>query len=229
MRSLSWEFSAVVAFSAGIRFLYIGQFPPGSDELYLLRLMSACSGVLSIGLLMRVLQQILRQEQTAWWAGLALTLMPWHIEQSRVFSPALIGLTLLLLGTYAYLRIKRRISRVVIVVLTVIVFFWAYPVYQPVFEFLKQGQVAQVIDHVGYLTSGEFLFYKNETFWAGGMRTVGVFLPATAGIVLIGAYESARRVRWSHLPWIGVYLMILMTASMNARFPEGSHYFLATP
>lgn len=229
MRSVSWGFSAVVVLSAVIRFPYIGQFPPGSDELFFFRLVSACSGVLSIGLLMRVLQQVLRQKQTAWWAGVLLALMPWHIEQSRVFSPALIGLTILLLGTYAYLRNKKRIIRMAIVVFTMMTFFLVYPVYKSIFEYLKQGQGAQVLDHVGYLTSGEFLFYKNETFWVGGMRTVGVFLPATAGIFLIGAYESARRVRWSHMPWIGVYLVILLTASMNSRFPEGRHYFLATP
>jgi len=229
MRSLSWRFFSIVVLAAIIRFPYIGQLPPGSDQVFFSRLLSACAGVVSIGLYMAVLQQIVRQKQTSWWAGLVLTLMPWHIEQSRVYSPVLLGLTILLLGIYAYIRTGNRTSRGIIILLTMMGFFGIHPVYASIWEAMKRGTPMQIVDHIGYLTSGEFLFYKNETFWVGGMRTVGVFVPATVGIFLVGAYESSRRVRWSHMPWIGGYLVILITASMNPLFPEGRHYFLSTP
>ncbi len=219
----------VIILAAISRLVYLGVFPPGGFNSFWLRVPTAVAGTSSIMLLMWLVQRISRNKLLSLVSGFMLTIMPWHIEQSRVYSQAMIGLTVLLLGAIIYTATRMKLLKIIVAVVTGLGFYFVYPQF---WIFKLNFKLPIFNDYLGNLfklVSVEFLFYKNDSFWSGGFRTWGVFLPSFIPIIIVGMLSVFEKIKVRHWNYVLLAAVIWFLSGANPTFPEGREYLLITP
>ncbi|KKS42159.1 MAG: hypothetical protein UV61_C0002G0142 [Candidatus Gottesmanbacteria bacterium GW2011_GWB1_43_11] len=225
----SKQFLAIFLFSAISRLLFLGVIPPGVNSAFWLRLPSAIGGMISIITLMLVLYKLTAKPVLAEVAGLMLGFMPWHIEQSRVISQAMLGMTILLIGVLGAVTSKSKMTRWTIVILCGVGFYLTYPSIWMRSLPMILPNLEKVLSNLSKLISVEFLFYNNDSFWWGGLRTMGAMLPTVLPFYVVGLLAVIRNIQakyWFYYTGFGVIWLI---AATNPRFPEGREFFLISP
>ena len=222
-------FSIVLVIASLLRLPFLDTFPPGGQNALFMRIPSAIAGVISIGLFMLIVKKRSNDNVFSYVSGLVLTFMPWHIEQSRVYSQAMLGLTVVLAGTVLYHVFQKRTWQIICIIITCVVFRFSCPS----FWFFSGTQVLPTaygfVNNLFKLVSVEFLFFKNDSFWWGGLRTVGAMLVSTLPFFIIGIYEAVLKNKRNVWKWMLFMLSIWFVAAANPQFPEEREFFFITP
>lgn len=219
----------IILVAACIRLPYLNSLPPGVQNAFWQRLPTALFSLISIFLFIALVNKITNSQKLSLISGAVLTLMPWHIEQSRMYSEAMMGLTVLLGGTYAFFYLKQKYLKIGVMALTSVGFYFLYPTFWIFSPKVVLPTWYFYLANLFKLVSFEFLFFKNDSFWLVGLRSVGVFLPTTIFIFLVGLYVSAKKLSSEKVWYYLAFLIILLIAAANPLFPEEREFFLAVP
>ncbi len=209
------------------RFWGLGVIPPANNHYIVLRVLTAITSIVNTVLFFTIIAKTTRNVSYGCIAGIIYLLLPWHIEQGRVFSPSLLLLAFLLSSYYMSLRDKfyvRLFAFILGISASSIYLVLQFNNYN-LWSFLKP----EFLSDLYKLYSGEFLFFENDAFWMGGFRTLGIMLPGMIPAFFIGLLFLIQRVTakfWIHLLFI---CMVTLFTLSNKRFPEQGDYFLLSP
>lgn len=226
---VKWYFLAILLLAALLRLSFLGTFPPGGEGAFWLRLPTAFAGIASIGLLIYLVQKLANNPRIGLLTGLVLTIMPWHIEQSRVYSHQMLGLCTVLAGAALIIHIKQKAIRLFLLLATIAIFYVVYPSFWMFNSNWDLPTFREYLGNLFRLVSIEFLFFKNDSFWSGGYRTVGALLPTFIPFFLIGVWVALQEVRLRHLLGFMPGIIFLVLAAANPLFPEQGEFFMITP
>ena len=219
----------IVLFAALIRLPLLNILPPGGENTFFPRLVTVVTAIVSILLFYLVILQKSRQKDLASVSAFVLTFLPWHIEQSRIYSPFMLILTFLLMVVLLWQIAACKRCKSVLVIFSSIVIWRLLPdlwIFHPPYIL---PNLTNILQHIFKLLSVDFLFFNNDSLWFGGLRTTGVFLPSGIIIFLLGIGVVAKNFSQKYL-WIllSVLILTLLTA-LDPEFPETRIFFLTTP
>ncbi len=227
------SFKALVVYILVISFLiripYLGLLPPGGNNAFFWRLPSAIAGIISILLNVLLVNKFTQNHGLALVSGITLTLMPWHIEQSRVHSEVMMGLCVLLVMLTLLSYLSNKFIRLTILVVSLVLFKYVYPSFWLFSGNFTHITTRYLFSNMFKLISVEFLFFNNDSFWWGGLRTIGTMLPFTLPIFIIGIWEIISKLRRQHWGWFLAFGFIWFMAALNPNFPENREFFLISP
>lgn len=223
------RFVLIIVLTSLIRLPYLGTIPPGNVNALWHRLPTALSGILSIILFTLIIKIKLKNNQLALMSGLMLALMPWHIEQSRIFSPVMIVSMVLLMTVLLWNFVYFKQYKFLIAICALIIIYFVYPSFWLFKLQYNLPNISNYLSNVFKLTSVEFLFYKNDSFWLGGFRTIGTMLISTLPLLLIGIYQIMPKLNKKSRPFIVIFFAILLISAANPFFPEEKEIFLIYP
>ncbi len=209
-----------------IRFIYIGKIPAGLDIVLKERVIIAIVSLLSIPLLKYITKKITGSLQLGFLAGWFLSIFPWHIEQSRIYSMYPLLLFLILLYFFILLNTSKTI-RIISTFFLLASIFLIKPFWFLINPFLYQYNYSKFIANLFQLTSFGFIFFKNDSFWSGGFRNFGILFPETIPLFIIGLYSLLKK-------RIGIILLVIslvlaVITSLNTNFPETREFFFIIP
>ncbi len=207
----------------------LGKIPPSENSYIWLRYLTAIVSVVDVFVLVFIIKKVTDDNKLSIVSGIVFTLMPWHIEQSRIYSPIMFVLLLLLLSYYLYLHLKQLWIRIsLIAVIFAIVYFLDSLSWILKFQLTKTSFIF-FFNNLFKLYSIEYLFYKNDSFWLGGFRTIGVMLPTVMPIFMVGLLLSIKKFHRKYLVHLGFISIITILALFNPLFPEEREFFIITP
>lgn len=219
---------SIVGVSLLLRLLFLNSYPPVGLYGLSIRLPTVFASCVSVYFIMQIIKKISYNQSLALLTGICLSFLPWFIEQSRIYSSSMYGLAILLTGFYLSLYFT-KIKQLFIVFFTLLVFFFVNKNFWLFTQSFQLPTLHYFFNNVFKLLSGEFLFYKNDSFWSGGFRTVGVFLPSMVGFVLLGLYKIGYSFKRKELLLIVPFITTLVLGAANPLFPESREFFLSTP
>ncbi len=219
----------ILIVALGIRLPYLGSLPPGASSAFWLRLPTCIVSIFSILFFMELINKLSRNTMFALIGGLVFTFMPWHIEQSRVASEATSGLAVILAGGLTLSYITQKYLKYLVLILTVLLFYFVYPSFWVFAYPLKLPSPSFYLANLFKLVSFDFLFFRNDAFWLGGLQSYGVFLPTTVWLFLVGLLTLAKQIKIMHIKYLLGFVFIWLIASANPLFPEQREYFLSVP
>ncbi|KKS85861.1 MAG: hypothetical protein UV59_C0004G0009 [Candidatus Gottesmanbacteria bacterium GW2011_GWA1_43_11] len=211
------------------RIWLLGILPPGGADSFWLRLPTACASILSVILTILIIHKLTHERKLALLTGFFLAINPWHIEQSRVYSPAMVGLSVLLAGLLVTLFTKKTILKLAISLPTLIGFYLVYPSFRLFGNFTIKLTLYEFLHNLFKLISVDYLFFHNDSFWAGGFRTFGVLLVSTLPLFIAGLFYLVKNFNFAYIRWLIPFIIIWVIAASNPMFPEQQEYFLITP
>ncbi len=225
----NWQLIVIIFIASVTRFLALGQLPPMNPDFMMLRLLTALASVAAIIFLFLIVKKLSQSPNLAFATSLSLIVLPFHIEQSRIYSPVVWALSVLLCGTWLMTLINPRIYRIAIICLMSLVAFLIFPQLQFWRADLVIFPTTRFLERLFYLLSLQYLFFKNDSFWSGGLRDVGIMLPFTLPIFVWGLYKVGQNFTkinwWLILPLPAIWLL----AAAQPNFPEQRIFFLVTP
>lgn len=224
-----WRFLSIILFATFLRLTWLGTLPIGKEGALWLRLPVALSGIVSVFLFIYCVQKYFQNVKLALIAGLVLTLLPWHIEQSRVISGSMIGLTFILGAISVSLSFPSKRVLATTLVLSPLILYLVYPDFWPYQGKLPDLSLTFFLANIFKLISVEYLFYRNDSFWLGGLRDRGVLLSSCLPLFGLGIYQTLKKLRRIHLRLILPFIAVLFIAAANPMFPEQKEYFLISP
>lgn len=216
----------IIAFLLRLPFLLV--YPPGNSSLFIMRLITSVAGIGSILLTMLIVYKKTSHLLFSTSTGLILTLMPFHIEQSRIYSPFMQVLCIMLFALLLSLLIQKNTLKILIflgaTILSLVVFNSFWFLHRPI-----TIGTAHIVGNVARLWSIDLLFYKNNSFWTGGLRNVGVLLPWMLPFFIFGLFSMLKKIDRKGSIWLVLFFFITLISASNPRFPEQREYLLATP
>lgn len=222
-----WLYFFITFESILVRFLFIGSIPPG-DHL-LLRGLTAFAGILSIVFIILIVRKLTADDSLSLATGLILSLIPWHIEQSRIISPVVWVLALILSVFYVNLLIRKKILWLLSIFIIIASSIVWYPEALSRLTTLRNIPLNNLLNNLFHLMSFELWFFKNDSMWIGGIHEIGILLPSLIPLFLLGLIVSIKQIRKRHI-WVIIYsLGIFLVAAVNPQFPEGRLFFLILP
>lgn len=224
---LDWRLGLVIIFGAILRFWRLGLIPPMSTQSYLTpRFTSSIYSLGSIILLYYICKKIFRVEKIAQLSSFIFAILPWTIEQGRISSEPTNVLFWMLLILFINMTYKNRILNLVSILFIPLLFYFIHPN----FWILKNGfyliTVDSLLKNIFVILTPDFLFFKNDTFWWGGIRDVGVLHLSLLPFFILGIYQLIVKEEIKAIIWFGICLFFYAS---NPLFPEGREFFLATP
>lgn len=219
----------IAIITALIRLPFLHTLPPGGENALLLRFPSAISGVISILVFTLLVTKVTSSFSLGFISGIVLTFMPWHIEQSRVYSQAMLGLTVILSGLLVMQYFNSTFQKIFIALFIVILFYLLYPSFWLFSGNLITPDLYKYATNLFKLISVEFLFFKNDSFWWGGLRTLGTMLPSMLPFFLLGLFETVKVMQKKDFVWVIPFIFIWLIASAAPKFPEEREVFLISP
>lgn len=208
------------------RFFLIDKIPPLINQPDLtLRYFSAFANIVTLLILFWLIKKITHNSRVASLTSWVFALLPWTYEQGRIVSQpqfAVFGILLLLFLVY---KSKFRLRQIFYFFIPFIIYF-AYPQFW-LFK-LKDFyfNIDSFTNNLFHLASFDFLFFKNTTFWWGGVKEFGVMFLAFLPFFLLGVYRLfvANRKKL-----IILFLFITLVAAASPFYPESREFFLSTP
>lgn len=227
---ISISFCLILFTAVFLRLGGLGRLPPGGENALFLRLPTAICGIASIGLMILIVRKLSERYDVALISGFVLALMPWHIVQSRIYSPPLIGLTVILGGIWFYLNVTHKALKLGGIVITLLLFRMFYSDLWLFHEIRFAPTIPQFLNNLFKLMSVEFLFFRNDSFWWGDLRTWGTQLPSLIPLLGLGLIATIRTVKLSQILLTCFYFVcVWFVAAADPAFPETREFFLAAP
>lgn len=208
------------------RFLFLDKIPPLVNSPLLLRSFSASLSVGSVFIIYFLVKTYFKSQRIALLSALFFSILPWTIEQGRVVSPVNMSLFFLLVVILLTKWIKRPIFRLTLYLLIPLVLYFFYPQFW-LFR-VKDFDLpfSHFINNLFILISPDFLFFKNPTFWWGGVRETGIIYVAFLPFLILGIYELLKKKRYNIFIWM---LFILLISATSPFFPESREFYFITP
>jgi len=229
----------IFLYTAISRFFLIGKIPAILDSSIIhLRIASATLSLVSTILLFYLIKNYWRSTRVALLSSWAFSVLPWVFEQGRIVSQpnyALFSILLFIAFTKSYLYsftsgeyfahprgVFRAFLYVFITIILIFVYprFWLFKIQE--FKF----SINSLITNLFILSSFDFLFFKNITFWWGGVREFGMIFLSMLPFFLVGVYELFIRKKGKLLFLLG---LITFIAALSPFFPESREFYFAMP
>ncbi len=216
----------IIFYAVVSRIWLIGSVPQIINSNIYNRLLTASLSVGSIYLLFVLCKNLFGSNRVALLTSWVFMIMPWTIEQGRITSQVSNSLFLMLLIIILMQKFKSLISRSILVVIIPIILYLCYPslwIFRSGFNIPSAGTL---LNNIFKLVSPDFIFFKNITFWWGGVRETGILYPAFLPFLLLGIMESTNYI--SKKIWLFISLIYIITAA-SPYFPETRTLFLTAP
>ncbi len=180
----------VIIYALVSRLWFLNQIPPLLDTAsYYPRLVSAIFGIATVAVIYFLSKLIYKNKRLALLTAWVFAVSPWSVEQGRVISQPTVALFCLLLISFLFLTVKNKIISRGLLIITPLVLYLTYPQFW-LFRFTQPlPKIADFLNNLFYLISPEFLFFKNTTFWWGGVRESGIFFLAFLPFLILGIYR----------------------------------------
>lgn len=216
---------ALQAFS--LRFLGFGEIPPAVSEALTGRVVTGIASFLSVPLLIYLIAQLSKDWQLGFLSGFWLSILPWSLEQGRINSPYPLILLILLTFLLLFLKTSNKLLKSVLSLVALVLIFILKPFW------FQQGIIGQfkinsILNNFFKQLSFDFLFFKNDSFWKGGLRNYGIIFPEAIPIFLVGLYLLIQRTKVA-IYTLGWLVLLALIGSLNSQFPEDRTLFLGTP
>src|SRR3989344_2568595 len=187
-------------FSLLSRFYLLNTVPPLFDaQIQILRLSSAVLNILSIFLLYIYVKKTLNNTKIALLSAWVMATLPWVLEQGRIYSYASNSLFFLLLFLLFWISLNNLLARFILLISFFITLYFSYPN-------LWIFKTMPVLDHpiifinnLFNLLSPDNLFFRNFTFWWGGVKEVGVMYILLFPFLIFGLLEIINHRRYKLL------------------------------
>lgn len=216
----------IIFFATVSRIWLIGSVPQIINSNIYNRLLTASLSVGSIYLLFVLCKNLWGSNRVALLASWVFMIMPWTIEQGRITSQVSNSLFFLLLIIILMQKFRSLISRSILVVIIPFMFYLCYPNLWIFRSGFNIPSVSTLLNNIFLLISPDFIFFKNITFWWGGVRETGMLYPAFLPFLLVGIAESTNYI--SKKIWLFISSIYIITA-ISPYFPETRELFLTTP
>lgn len=155
-----------------------------------------------------------------------LSVVPWTIEQGRIASRENIASFFFLLGIYSLLCLRQKIKIFCIIFSVVFMLL----IMMPNFWFLKTGTkfigTQNLANNIFFLLSPEFFFFKNPSFWIGGVRESGIIYLSFLPFLFVGMLQKIIKKELLLVILSGLFLII---AVFNPSFPETRAFYFVMP
>ncbi|OGG04416.1 hypothetical protein A2W14_01920 [Candidatus Gottesmanbacteria bacterium RBG_16_37_8] len=215
----------IVVFNLLARFWKIGEIPQLLDDRYLSpRIISACLGVLTPLILYFFIKNTSGKIKFALLSSLIFSLMPQSIIESRIASSIAQMEFLFLLILLLSSAFKNKFLSVILISIFPFYLFFSYPY----FSFFRQTPLllTKIIPNLFTLFSFEMLFFRNITFYWGGIREFGFMYLTFLPLFLIGLISFPYSL-FKNFLFLSLVFAIL--AIFSAQFPESRFLYLASP
>lgn len=150
---------------------------------------------------------------------------PWVFTEGRIVSQQNVALFFILLVTLFVQKISIRFKYIFWVLILPILYF-AYPKFWLFKLEAFKLNLDSFFTNLFILTSFDFLFFKNITFWWGGVKEFGTMFLSTLPFFLVGSYElfigKGRKLLF-------LFGSITFIAALSPFFPESREFYFTTP
>lgn len=220
-------FLALILFLATVlRFFRLDTVPPlFQSSSFLPRLVTAIVSIVNVYLTCRLSVRYSDKVKVGLLSAFFMGILPWTLEESRVYSSVNNGLAILLAGNFFWLKFRTRWIKIFTAIISLSVFFF---VYQDIW-FLKNFQLISILsfrDNLFRLLSPQMWFFNNITFYHGGLREWGMVYISMLPLLILGLIKSYnRKNKFLYL----VFLILSLISAMSPFFPESREFFLTTP
>lgn len=218
---------SVVIYASIARFWMIDKFPPLIDPSILYaRILSMLLSIGTVILLFFYTQRSFQNRKISLLSSYIFTVLPWTIEQGRIASQVNNALFIFFLLILSLKFFKNIFFKIVVYLAIPLTIFLAYPQFWIFKATNFPLKLQDYLNNISLLLSPDFLFFKNITFWWGGIREVGVLHLSLLPFFIFGVYKLVTRMSWEIISWI---IGILLVSAASPFFPESREFFLATP
>lgn len=219
-------FTLILAYLSVSRLFLIDKVPPLLNlQLLTLRSLSVIAGLISTIFLYKLVLYHFKNIKIALLTIWVFSVLPWTFEQGRIASNPNYALAMILFIFLIWKKTKKKLLPFFIFLIPVMI-YWSYPRFWlfNISEF--KPSLDSVFTNIYVLTSFDFLFFRNITFWWGGIREFGIMLLGFAPFFLFGLY---RLVISKETILLGFYGLLIIISALSPYFPESREFFLATP
>jgi len=220
-------FSLIIIFAIVSRFLFIKELPPIFDNSVLLaRYITAFLSVGSIFLLFLILITFNLRIKLIFLTIWTMAVLPWSIEQGRIFSQVSNALFFCLLFFLLIQKTKNFIFKILKLSFIPFFLYFIYPQFW-IFQLTSVFRFSsKLLNNIFIIVSPDFLFFRNITFWWGGIKEFGIMYVSFLPMFMYGLYRLIIEKKYS-LFIIFIFLVIISAAS--PFFPESREFFLSIP
>lgn len=221
-------FVLVILQAFTVRFWHLDIIPYTNPAIHFSRILSAISGSLTVPVFVYLFYKYFKIRKLSLIAGWWLSIIPWHVEQSRIssiypiFLIIFLGLTLLISSSFSKLKPIFALGLFIIAVLVLKPFWFQYQS----FSAIPSGYI--ILNNFFRQLSFDFLFFRNESFWSGGLRSFGAMLPESIPVFLLGFYLFFKKTCLVSLS-LTLILGLTIISAVNPKFPETRELFLGIP
>lgn len=219
-------FALLLTFTAISRFFLIDKIPPNLNQVFLTgRILSGGASLVSAVMVFFLVKKYFEKPKIALLASWVFSILPWAFEQGRIISQSNLTLALVMSVLFIYQRVNFKNKKILLFLIPVIFFFfypqfWIFRVDEFKFNFYS------LIYNLFTLLSFDYLFFKNISFWWGGIKEFGVMFLSFLPFFLVGIYDIIRLV---NLRFILFSLLITIVSAASQFFPETREFYFSTP
>ena len=219
-------FALLLTFTAISRFFLIDKIPPNLNQVFLTgRILSGGASLVSAVMVFFLVKKYFGKPKIALLTSWVFSILPWTFEQGRIISQPNLTLALVMSVLFICQRVNFQNKKILLFLIPVIFFFlypqfWIFRVDEFKFNFYS------FIYNLFTLLSFDFLFFKNTSFWWGGVKESGVMFLSFLPFFLVGIYNIIHLV---HFRLILLFLLITAVSAASRFFPETREFYLSTP
>ncbi|MBI4991478.1 phospholipid carrier-dependent glycosyltransferase [Candidatus Gottesmanbacteria bacterium] len=213
----------VIIFAFFSRFFFLDKIPSLVNSAISQRFFSASLSVGSVILLYLLVYRAFESAKIALLSAMIFSILPWTIEQGRIVSSVNIALFFLLGTILLAKKIKITALKWIIYLSVPLILYLAYTQFWLFRSKDFIPSLSKLTNDMFILTSPDFLFFKNPTFWWGGVRETGILYLSFLPFLFAGFYDIVTQKKLNILAWL---ILILLTSAAIANFFLLHHLFL---
>ncbi len=230
MRSMKKNFIlALILLNAVLLRIYqLGSVPPLKFQADLFpRFISFLIGIFSVYLIYFYVKKIKDNNIKLGLIGAyVFSLLPWTIEQNRIASQPTVALFMLIFTLLISFSSSNKKIKIGIFLPFSIILYFVYPQFWIFRHFNHLPGIKDIVRNIFILVSPDLLFFKNITFWWGGVRDYGILLLGFLPFFLVGFYRViVSQKKEILLP----FFLLLIISAVSPFFPESREYYLTLP
>lgn len=219
--------TSIILFGGVFRFWKLDEIPPILIKGYFQsRIITTFLSLITIIFIYLLVKKNFKSVKLSLLTAYIFSLMPWVSEQARIVSPVSNTLFLLLLLIIFFQTIKNTLVKLVSLLGVPLILYFSYPNFWVWRESIVKLKLFDFFYNLFFLTSYDFLFFKNTTFWWGGIKEFGILYLSFITVFLVGFYLLIVKKKWFIL--ISGFLILVISA-LSPKLPESREFFFITP
>src|SRR3989338_4364234 len=215
----------IIIQSALLRLWKISSVPPQTENtVIILRIFSAAAGILLTWIVFYLAKQFNLNRKTALLSAWVYSVFPWAIEQGRIFSSVNLTAVVLFLSAIFLLKYLFKKNNTKLILRLIPFVFAVIPgIWYIYFKFLLP--VTSILNNLSILISPNLLFYRNITFWWGGLKEFGIMFLSFLPFLITGIIKSITGLKFllTSVVWL------LFFSAFSPDFPESRLFYLSVP